>query len=250
MDRAGEWRLVDSDEPDDEAVESSAPAVEESAAGSTRWLVAAVVALVVGVAGGAIWLTLPQPDVRLDVGGRAFQIGSAGSAEPPAETDGPAANATPSTIVVDIEGAVARPGLHRIAAASRVGDAIQAAGGYSPAVDIRAAAAQLNLAALLDDGAKIHVPALGDGGLPSAPSVPGSPADGTSNSTGTGGLIDVNRASAQELETLPGIGEVTAAKIIAAREEMPFGSIEELLGRQVVGPATMDKIRALIAVTQ
>jgi competence protein ComEA len=193
----------------------------------------------------AIWLTMPQPDVRLEVGGRAFQI-SPGELQLPASAPGEETpSATDATIVVDVQGAVQRPGLHHLAIGSRVGDAIEAAGGYSPAVNISAAASQLNLAALLDDGSKIHVPALGDVGAS------GSSTDASSSagSTGTGGLIDINGASAVELESLPGIGEVTAAKIIAAREEMPFASIEDLLGREVVGSATMDKIRELITVT-
>jgi competence protein ComEA len=206
-------------------------------------LLAVVAAAVVGVAGVAIWLTMPQPDVRLDVRGQVFQVSAGPSADAPAGTDHASATATTSPIVVDVEGAVQRPGLHRLAGSSRVGDAITAAGGYSAAVDIAGAAARLNLAALLEDGAKIHVPALGDAVSvdPLATAGGGSPT--------TGGLIDINHASSGELETLPGIGEVTAAKIIAAREEQPFAAIEDLLGREVVGSATMDKIRELITVT-
>jgi competence protein ComEA len=144
--------------------------------------------------------------------------------------------------VVDVEGAVQRPGLHRLSSDSRVGDAIEAAGGYSATVDIAAAAAQLNLAERLTDGAKVHVPVLGE--------VPGEPPRPTGGGEvpAPGGLIDVNKATAEELESLPGIGEVTADKIITAREEAPFVSIEDLVTRSVVGPATMEKIRELIIV--
>ena len=242
MDRAGEWRLLDSDEPDPEAASDSVPPKEEPGAASIRWLVAVVAVVVLGVAGIAIWLTMPQPDVRLDVGGRAFQEGPAMSDDVLSGNERPAPSATNSTIVVDVQGAVRRPGVHRLAAESRVGDAVQAAGGYGPSVDIAAAAAQLNLAERLVDGAKIHVPVLGEA------AVTGPPPARTSLATATGALIDVNHATAQELDTLPGIGEVTAAKIIAAREEMPFTSIEDLIGRDVVGPSTMDKIRELITV--
>ena len=151
--------------------------------------------------------------------------------------------ATPEPqIVVDVEGAVVSPGVHTLAAGSRVADAIAAAGGYSPQVDIAAASAALNLAARVEDGQKIHVPARGEGQtLPGAATEP--PAGGG------GGPIDINHASSTELESLPGIGPVTAAKIIAAREEQPFATVDELDERDVVGPSTLEQIRDLITVT-
>ena len=124
-----------------------------------------------------------------------------------------------------------------------------AAGGYGPQVDIRGAAERLNLAEQLSDGAKIYVPAMGDAPGPALTS--GSV--GSSGSLGDivdgGGLIDVNTAGQAELETLPGIGPVTAATIIAAREESPFAAVDDLLVREVVGPATFEKIRTLVSVT-
>ena len=137
------------------------------------------------------------------------------------------------------------PGLHRLPADSRVGDAIAAAGGYSAQVDIVAAAALLDLAERLVDGAKVHVPARGE----VTAAIPGGAAPIGASAPGPGGgLIDVNHASAEELDTLPGIGPVTAEKIISARTEAPFASVDDLLARSVVGPSTMDKIRDLITV--
>jgi competence protein ComEA len=199
-------------------------------------------AVVMAVAGAAIWLTLPQPSIELDVRGAAV-----GLTQLPTDTPGssqPAAAA--AEIVVDVEGAVMEPGLHRLPAESRVGDAIAAAGGYGPQVDIAAAAARLNLAERLTDGAKVHVPALGESaGLPSATHDPGGPAQVGPAS----GLVDLNHATADELDTLPGVGPVTAAKIIGAREEAPFGSVDELLSRGVLGPATFEKLKGLVTVT-
>jgi competence protein ComEA len=138
-----------------------------------------------------------------------------------------------------VQGAVVNPGVHSVPAGSRVADAIAAAGGYSTEVDIAAAASALNLAERLRDGQKIHVPARGEAVT--------LPAGATQPPTGaTNGQIDINHATQGELESLPGIGPVTAAKIIAAR---PFATIDELDSRDVVGPSVMEQIRDLITVT-
>src|SRR4029079_10137182 len=97
-----------------------------------------------------------------------------------------------------------------------------------------AAAVGLNLASKLTDGQQVRVPALGEvnSATPASVGVPG----GSANPTGSSALIDITHASADELDTLPGIGPVTAAKIIDARAETPFATIDDLQTRGVLGP--------------
>jgi competence protein ComEA len=137
-------------------------------------------------------------------------------------------------LVVDVEGAVLRPGIFELPAGSRVADAIEAAGGYGPHADLAAAAAQVNLAAVLRDGQQVVVPAIG------------AAAGGGSGSGDTGGLVDLNSASPEALDALPGIGPVTVQKIVAARAEQPFASLEEMVTRKVLTTSQVDKIRDLV----
>jgi len=136
------------------------------------------------------------------------------------------------TLVVDVAGAVMRPGLVRLRLGDRVGDAIAAAGGFSPRVDLAETGRSLNLAETLADGAKVVVSELG-----TQPMVGAAAEDG---------LVDLNSADQAALEGLPGIGPVTAAKIIEAREQQRFGSIDELRTRDVVGEAVFEDIQGLV----
>lgn len=148
--------------------------------------------------------------------------------------------ASPALLVVEVAGAVARPGVYRLAEGSRVADAIQAAGGYSPDVDPREAEAQLNLAAKLQDAQLVRVPRRGEAAA--------TPSGGKTSGAGSGGPIDLNAATAEELDTLPGVGPATAAKIIAARQDQPFASVDDLVTRKVVAASTVAKFRDMVTV--
>jgi competence protein ComEA len=148
----------------------------------------------------------------------------------------PSASQAGSGVVVDVEGGVLHPGIVELDTGARVADALAAAGGYSPAVDLLAAAVQINLAAILRDGQQVLVPMLGTSG-------------GGAGSGGDSGLVDLNHASSDELDALPGIGPVTAQKIVAGRSEQPFGTLDELVERKVLTSAQLEKIRDLVTVS-
>ena len=226
---AAPWRVLD-----DHAVPGGPGGGDVGAETVTGWLAPRLVAGLVAAAGLAIAafvIAATGPTGSVEVGG-----GSGWSASP-RELESAGATAD---VVVDVQGAVLTPGVHRLATGARVGDAIAAAGGYGPRVDAARAASELNLAAVVQDGDRIVVPARGD--------TTSAPAAGDGGAPTGGGLVNVNTASAEELDTLPGVGPVTAQKIIDARAEKPFASVDELKERKVVGAATLEKLRDLVTV--
>ena len=229
------WRSVDAS-PVDPLPEGTDPATRR------RLLGLAALTVVLLLSAAALLVSAPSGNVTAS-GGDLSTGDTPAAASDRAASGGPAA--TTDRWMVDVAGAVSRPGLYALPPGSRVADAIRAAGGYGPRVDAAAAAATLNLAEVLHDGAKLVVPERGTGRPASSGSVA---ADAGGTGGAAGGLIDLNRASATELDTLPGIGPVTAAKIIAAREERPFQAIDELLARKVVSAPVLAKIRGLVTV--
>ncbi|KKU12223.1 MAG: hypothetical protein A2126_03255 [Candidatus Woykebacteria bacterium GWB1_45_5] len=138
-------------------------------------------------------------------------------------------------IVVDIAGAVNKPGVYSLPAGSRVSEAVDKASGLSGEADKAWVAQNLNFAAKLADGQKIYIPAIGQAGKVDTGTVAGQAA----------GKININTAPSGELDTLPGIGPVTAQKIIASR---PYAATEELLSKKVVGASTFEKIKDKVTI--
>ena len=233
------WRALESNESGEPTSGGASPEPEPR---TIPWLAVAIVLAIGCAALGAFFLGSHSGTVVTVDGATA--LGAASDAGRPSGVP----QGTPGgEIVVEVGGAVAHPGLYRLAAGSRIGDAIAAAGGYGPRVDTTAADLRLNLAALLHDGDEVHVPSRDEVAISSGAAGSGASGDGTGPGAGSG-LIDLNTASAEQLDTLPGIGPATAAKIIAAREEQRFSSIDELGSRKVVGAATLAKIRPLVTV--
>ena len=134
-------------------------------------------------------------------------------------------------IFVDIQGAVGEPGVYELASASRVNDLLIKAGGLSSEADREWAAKNLNLAQKLEDGVKIYVPKEGE-----SEKIAGAK---------TAGKININTASLNELDTLPGIGQAYAQRIIDNR---PYQKVDDLLKVTGIGPKTLEKIKDEISV--
>ena len=170
--------------------------------------------------------------VLLAVAGR--RLAGAGAASEPASPGRlQAIAATPapvSRIIVHVVGAVRRPGLYRLKDGSRVADALARAGGAVPKADLAA----VNLAAPLADGAQVLVPGRALPGTAPAASAGAAPAK-----------VSLASATLEQLDALPGIGPVTAQKILDFRDEQGgLASIEQLDEIDGIGPATMDALRS------
>ncbi|WP_455431152.1 helix-hairpin-helix domain-containing protein [Streptomyces anandii] len=164
--------------------------------------------------------------------------GDGGSAGPAAPAAGPGATATPGAqIVVDVSGKVRDPGIHRLAAGSRVADALLAAGGVKPGTDTGG----LNLARFLVDGEQIVV------GGPAPATGTGPTGAGTGGAAGPTAPVSLNTATADQLEALPGVGPVLARHIIDYRSRHGgFRSVDELRQVNGIGDRRFADLRSLV----
>jgi competence protein ComEA len=184
------------------------------------------------IAGAAVVVVLV-----LVVGSRLLAHGAAATAPPiPTATGAGAATAriAQGVIVVDVAGAVRHPGLYRLERGARVADAIAHAGGAAPKAQIEL----VNLAALVSDGEQVVVPRRGAVAAVSA----GSGAPGGAPQ----GPVHLNSATLEQLDTLPGVGPVTAQKILDYRvQHGAFGSLADLDAIPGIGPARLEQLKGL-----
>jgi competence protein ComEA len=157
---------------------------------------------------------------------------------PPPPTQGAGVAGAPvARAVVHVVGAVRRPGLYRLGQGSRIADAIARAGGATGKADL----AQVNLAAPLADGEQVVVPRRGAAGAPAAGGA------GSSAGAAPTAPVQLSTATLEQLDSLPGIGPVTAQKILDYREKHgAFRSVDELDAVPGIGPARLEQLRDLV----
>ncbi|PZG17003.1 competence protein ComEA [Micromonospora craterilacus] len=200
-----------------------------------RALAVVAVLVVLGVAGWT-WRSRPQVEPVAAV------TGAPATPDPAEVTGDEPADAPTGELVVAVAGKVRRPGLVRLAAGARVADAVDAAGGALPGVDV----AMLNPARKVTDGELILVgvpaPTPAAGAPPGAGPVAGA-------DPGTGGRVNLNTATATQLETLPGVGPVLAQRIIEHRDRHGgFRSVSDLRQVNGIGDARYEQLKDLVTV--
>jgi competence protein ComEA len=187
---------------------------------------AAAVAVVAAAVLGFLLLhrSSPPPELRL----------------PRAEAAPAATATTTAEMLVHVAGAVARPGVVRVAGGGRVTDAVAAAGGPAADADLN----QVNLAAKVGDGDRIYVPRRGEAPLP-APTA--GPSAGTASARA--GPVDLNTAGPEQLDALPGVGPATAKAIVDYRTRHGrFRAVDDLLSVPGIGPAKLATLKPLVRV--
>jgi competence protein ComEA len=198
------------------------PATGQDAAGSPAQTLPRVPAA--GSGGGGSGASAAAGAGDSSVGGADGPVG--------AGTAGSGAVGADGRVAVHVAGRVRRPGLVQLPAGSRVQDAIRAAGGSTSGADLDA----VNLARKLADGEQVFVPGPGD---PPPPPAPGA---------GPSAPLDLNSATLEQLDALPGVGEVTAGRIIAYRSAHPFTAVDELLEVPGIGQRRFEQLKDLVTV--
>ena len=182
---------------------------------------------------------------RTDGSGTLVEPGSGdASSGKTSEGSSPKASAA-AEVYVDVDGAVVSPGVYRLKDGARVAQAIDAAGGLAPEADVTG----LNRASKVTDGQKIHVPTVGEQQASIAEAGVDGGASASSGVGGATGLVNINTASAEELQTLSGIGPSMAQSIIDERTKNgAFASVDDLMRVSGIGEKKLAKIKDCICV--
>jgi competence protein ComEA len=191
--------------------------------------------LLVAIAAGSVllWLRRPQPAPIIL------------STPIPTDTPTPVPTSTPAPVRVYVTGAVREPDVYVLSPGSIVKDAIAAAGGAAGDADLE----RINLAVQVHDQQQIYVPRQGEGTPPVPPVATALPAAESRSDALSVSIVNINSASAAELEALPGIGPAFAQRIVDYRAEHgPFVMIDDLMEVKGIGPATFAKLEGLITV--
>ncbi|MDQ4501115.1 helix-hairpin-helix domain-containing protein [Sinomonas sp. ASV322] len=252
-------RFAASDGPDAEALlpgsagddseEERGHEPREDAAPARRWVpswtVAIAVVAVLGLCAGLWWWSTfasvreARPVEHSEAPPSAAARASASPGSTPDDGGG--------LLVVHVAGAVGRPGVVRLPRGSRVHEAIAAAGGAAEGADPN----RLNLAAALEDGSRVVVPRVGEPSEPESAAEPGRARDAvpTAGATPSRGTINLNRATAEDLATLPRVGPVLAQRIVQYRTQHGrFGSVNDLDAVPGIGPAMLESLRPHVSV--
>jgi competence protein ComEA len=158
----------------------------------------------------------------------------------PGATESPTTTSAGVSVLAHAAGAVVAPGVYQLPAGSRIADLVEAAGGASADADLN----RVNLAAPVEDGQQVYVPRVGE-----TPTGTGGAGPATADDGAAMGPIDVNTASAETLDELPGVGPAIARAIVTYRDEHgPFGSVDELVEVPGIGEAKLAVLRDLVTV--
>lgn len=175
----------------------------------------------------------------------ASDVRAAGDASPDDADESSAKNSSSDEVYIDVDGAVVRPGVYRLKDGARVSQAIDAAGGLTTEADVTG----LNRASKVTDGQKIYVPTVGEQQAAAAVDGAESGAATTPGAGSSSGLVNINTASAAELQTLSGIGPSMAQSIIDERTKNgAFASVDDLMRVSGIGEKKFAKIKDCICV--
>ncbi len=210
-------------------------------------LVATALTVVAVTVGGWWLLRSPRPPTEAALPYAAASAAVTASSQVPvsgAPPSLPSADTVGGDVTVHVAGAVAAPGVYTLPAGSLVNDAIGRAGGATRRADLDV----VNLAAELADGGQVFVPEPGEP-IPAVPAAPAASAGSGPLSDVPAAPVDLNTATVEQLDTLPGVGPATASAIVLHREQSgPFATVDDLEAVPGIGPAKLEAVRDLVSV--